>query len=147
MVAAPGALLWPGMFETSATPVASADWSKLTSSNLSGRVSNSNGTFVWYTIMIGTMPMVFAAPDEGSFPEAPGQLEMLAAFRGVESGEAINMAIMDPADESEAGSSSVLAPPRQEGALPGPGVGESDVDEMKPAPAGGTDQPEERSEP
>ena len=147
MVAAPGVLLWPGMFETSATPVASADWSKLTSSNLSGRVSNSNGTFVWYTIMIGTMPMVFAAPDEGSFPEAPGQLEMLAAFRGVESGEAINMAIMDPADESEAGSSSVLAPPRQEGALPGPGAGESDVDEMKPGPANGTEQPEERSEP
>lgn len=133
MVAAPGALLWPGMFETSSTPVADADWERLTGSNLSGRVSNDNGTFVWYSIMIGTMPLVFAAPDEGSFPEAPGQLQSLMAFRGVEAGETISMSVMAPPDEEhEAGSAAVLAPPRQDGALAHPVVGESDVEEMRP---------------
>lgn len=139
MVAAPGALLWPGMFEASATPVATADWSQLTRGNLSGRVSNDNGSFVWYCIMIGTMPMVFAAPDEGSFPEAPGQLAMLSAFRGADSGEAISMAVMTEAQETEPGGSAVVAPPSQNGVVDAPAVGEQNVEEMgshpEPTPA------------
>ena len=129
MVAAPGAVLWPGMFEVSATPVADADWGRLTRSNFSGRVRNANGSFVWYCIMLGTMPMVFAAPDEGSFPEAPGQLDMLSAFSGSAGMEMAGMGVMDEAEESEPGAMSVVAPPMQ-APVSDPYADESDVEEM-----------------
>ncbi|MBQ4133397.1 MAG: hypothetical protein IJD04_06680 [Desulfovibrionaceae bacterium] len=129
MVAAPNALLWPGMFEVSATPVAGADWAELTRSSLSGRVYNENGGFVWYCIMVGTLPMVFAAPDEGSFPEAPGQLSMLSAFRGADGGEVVGMAVMTDAPEHEPGVEGVLAPPVADDA--GSAFSEDNADEMR----------------
>lgn len=130
MVAAPNVLLWPGKYEASATPVAEADWASLTRGNSSGNVSNSNGEFVWYSIMMGTLPMVFAAPDEGNFPEAPGQMELLSSFSGVESGEAISMAVMTEATERDAGEMNVVSPPAQSGmGMSRPAVGEEDIDD------------------
>lgn len=131
MVVAPGALLWPGMFQVDSTPVADVDWKERTNSSLSGKISNSNGTFAWYTIMVGTLHMVFAAPDEGSFPEAPGQIQMLAAFRGVATGEAINMTVMTEAEDIEAGDVNVLAPSMSEQVTPSSTVEDQDVEEMR----------------
>ena len=103
MVAAPGALLWPGKYDAATTPVAETDWEKVARSNSSGVVQNSHGKFVWYAIMMGDMPMVFAAPDEGNFPVVPGQMELLSTFQGVDSGEAISSAMLNESAEREPG--------------------------------------------
>lgn len=126
MVAAPGALLWPGKFDAPTTPVATANWASLTSST-SGTVSNATGEFVWYSYYLGTLPLVFAAPNKGDFPEVPGQMEMLSSFQGVDSGEAITSAVMtESAPEREPGERMILAPPAEEGMAP---AEKSDVQE------------------
>lgn len=130
MVVAPGALLWPGMFQVDSTPVAEVNWEELTKNNLSGRISNNNGTFVWYTIMLGTLPLVFTAPDEGSFPEAPGQLQMLATFRDLTIGETVNMAVMTEVEETEAGGATVLASPSV-GVMPSTVASEQDIEDLR----------------
>lgn len=156
MVAAPGVLLWPGKYEASATPVAETDWAKLAYSSSSGTVKNDQGKFVWYAIMMGNMPMVFAAPDEGDFPVAQGQMELLSTFQGVESGDVISSAMLnesagrDPDSQMmytpkpsrtpselydaggvEPGQTQVTNPPKEKGMAPPskPTVPEEDVEE------------------
>ena len=102
------------------------------------------------------MPMVFAAPDEGDFPVAAGQMELLSTFQGVESGDVISSAMLNefaerdpdtqmmytpkssrtPADlydagGVEAGQTQVTKPPKEEGTAPKgkPSVPEEDVEE------------------
>lgn len=82
MVAAPGVLLWPGKFKAEATPVVTEDWSNSIRRSTDGAVSNAAGKFFWVGRFLGTMPMAFAAPETGEFPEAPGQMDQYGGAGG-----------------------------------------------------------------
>ncbi len=77
MVATPGVLLWPGIYDAGSTPVAAADWAKLTAGSVTGTVSNAAGSFYWFVKYLGNLPLVYAVPSSGKFPERPEQLEVL----------------------------------------------------------------------
>lgn len=77
MIAAPGQVMWPGRFDAQATPVASTDWSSAVTKDVYGTVANANGEFYWVSRYLGNLPLVFAVPEAGSFPEKPEQLAIL----------------------------------------------------------------------
>lgn len=76
----PGALLWPGKYQFGATPLAATDWSKVTRESTAGTCSNSTGSFFYMVRYLGNLPLVFAVPSKGSFPEGDGSLEQGAAY-------------------------------------------------------------------
>lgn len=77
---APGALLWPGKYDFAATPLAGVDWEKATRESSAGTCSNSTGQFVYLVRYLGNLPIVFAIPAKGSFPEGSGDINQGAAF-------------------------------------------------------------------
>lgn len=77
MIAAPGLVLWPGRFDAAATPVAATDWGNLVSKAIDGYVANDHGTFYWVSRYLGNLPLIFAVPAAGGFPEKPEQLDIL----------------------------------------------------------------------
>ncbi|MEG1610364.1 MAG: hypothetical protein RR317_04200 [Bilophila sp.] len=78
VVLAPQGVLWSGRFALDATPLTGVDWATITKDATQGTVSNSNGTFIWMARFIGSQPLIFAAPSEGTFPENPEQLAALS---------------------------------------------------------------------
>lgn len=80
VVLSPGALLWPGKYDFAATPLAGVDWSKVVRESTSGTCSNNTGTFYYMVRYLGNLPMVFAIPAKGTFPEGNGSLEQGNAF-------------------------------------------------------------------
>lgn len=107
MIAAPGQVVWPGRFDAQATPIASTDWDKLVTEHAFGSVSNGNGEFYWVSRYLGNLPLVFAVPEAGSFPEKPEQLAILKQATSLGSANAPNEPVTEiqPAypelDESE----------------------------------------------
>lgn len=76
----PGALLWPGKYEYPATPLAGVDWGKVVKESTAGTCSNSTGTFFYMVRYLGNLPLVFAIPSRGTFPEGNGDLAQGAAY-------------------------------------------------------------------
>lgn len=76
----PGALLWPGKYEFAATPLAGVDWAKVVRESTAGTCSNSTGTFFYMVRYLGNLPIVFAVPSKGTFPEGNGDLEQGNAY-------------------------------------------------------------------
>lgn len=77
---APGALLWPGKYDFAATPLAGVDWAKVVRESTAGTCSNSTGTFYYLVRFLGNLPLVFATPASGVFPEGNGSLDQGAAY-------------------------------------------------------------------
>lgn len=77
---APGALLWPGKYEYAATPLAGVDWAKVVRESAAGKCSNSTGSFFYMVRYLGNLPLVFAIPAEGTFPEGNGDISQGAAY-------------------------------------------------------------------
>ena len=75
VILCPTALLWPGKFEFTATPLAGTDWSKVVTESSSGTCTNGNGTFFYMVRYLGNLPLIFAVPEKGNFPEGDGNLE------------------------------------------------------------------------
>lgn len=80
VVLCPTALLWPGRFEFAATPLAGVDWEKAVRESTSGTCTNENGTFLYLVRYLGNLPLVFAVPETGEFPEGDGDVSQGAAF-------------------------------------------------------------------
>lgn len=80
VILSPGALLWPGKYDFAATPLAGVDWAKAVAESHAGVCSNSNGSFSYLVRYLGNLPLVFAIPEKGNFPEGDGNLEQAAAF-------------------------------------------------------------------
>lgn len=76
----PGALLWAGKYEFAATPLAGVDWEKVVRESSAGTCSNSTGSFFYMVRYIGNLPIVFAIPSKGAFPEGNGDLAQGAAY-------------------------------------------------------------------
>ncbi len=75
VILCPTALLWPGKYEFTATPLASTDWSKVVTESTYGTCTNSSGTFFYMVRYLGNLPLIFATPEKGNFPEGDGSLE------------------------------------------------------------------------
>lgn len=75
VILCPTALLWPGKYDFAATPLAGTDWSKVVVESTAGTCSNANGTFFYMVRFLGNLPLVFAIPEKGNFPEGDGSLE------------------------------------------------------------------------
>lgn len=75
VVLTPGALLWPGKYDFAATPLAGVDWNKVVLESTSGTCSNSTGAFYYMVRYLGNLPMIFAIPSKGTFPDGNGSLE------------------------------------------------------------------------
>ncbi len=80
VILAPNALLWPGKYDFAATPLAGVDWSKVAHESTAGTCTNSNGTFIYVIRYLGNLPLVFAIPEKGNFPEGNGGIEQGYAY-------------------------------------------------------------------
>jgi hypothetical protein len=70
-------VLWAGIYDIDQTPIPKADWKNLTTSDVSGTLSNEHGRFYWSYSYFANLPIVYALPVEGDFPTIPEQLEAL----------------------------------------------------------------------
>lgn len=80
VVLTPTALLWPGKYDFAATPLPGVDWAKVVRESSHGTCSNSTGTFFYMVRYLANLPMIFAVPQSGDFPEGNGGLEQGYAF-------------------------------------------------------------------
>lgn len=80
VVLAPSALLWPGKYDFASTPLAGVEWNKVVRESTAGTCSNNAGTFYYMVRYLGNLPMIFAIPAKGTFPEGNGGLEQGNAF-------------------------------------------------------------------
>lgn len=76
----PTALLWPGKYDFAATPLAGVDWAKVVTESSAGTCSNATGSFFYMVRYLGNLPIIFAIPEKGTFPEGNGALEQGFAF-------------------------------------------------------------------
>ncbi|ABM28338.1 PDC sensor domain-containing protein [Nitratidesulfovibrio vulgaris] len=126
VIAAPSGILWPGKYDITATPLHDADWAKLVAKDAFGTLSNAQGEFFWVTRYIGNIPLVFAVPVEGSFPEKPEQLAVLAKARELGTGGRVQTpAPVEPSPALGEDDPSLLVSPAPE--LPGSPIEESTV--------------------
>lgn len=86
VIVSPAGVLWPGRYDIAATPLQDQDWAKLTAKDSCGTLSNAQGEFFWVTRYVGNLPLVFAVPVKGSFPEKPEQLAVLSTARELGNG-------------------------------------------------------------
>lgn len=80
VILSPTALLWPGKFDYAATPLAGVDWAKVVLESTAGTCSNDHGTFFYMVRYLGNLPLIFALPEKGDFPEGNGEITQGAAF-------------------------------------------------------------------
>lgn len=80
VVLSPQALLWPGKYDYAATPLASVNWEEVTSKSSSGTCSNATGSFYYMVRYLGNLPLVFAVPESGTFPEGNGSVDQGLPF-------------------------------------------------------------------
>lgn len=80
VVLSPAALLWAGKYDFSATPLAGVDWAKVVRESTAGVCSNSTGSFSYLVRYLGNLPLVFAIPSKGTFPEGNGDLAQGQAY-------------------------------------------------------------------
>jgi hypothetical protein len=80
VVLTPMALLWPGKYDYAATPLAKVDWDLATRRSSSGTCSNDTGTFYYIVRYLANLPMVFAVPSKGTFPDGDGNVNQGLPF-------------------------------------------------------------------
>ncbi|MBD5626305.1 MAG: hypothetical protein HDQ90_02185 [Desulfovibrio sp.] len=80
VVLSPAALLWPGKYEFAATPLAGLDWSEIVKHSTAGTCTNATGSFFYLVRYLGNLPLIFAVPEKGDFPEGNGDVQQGAQF-------------------------------------------------------------------
>ena len=80
VVLCPSALLWPGKYDFAATPLAGLDWSEIVKHSSAGTCTNATGSFFYLVRYLGNLPLVFAVPEKGDFPEGNGDVQQGAQF-------------------------------------------------------------------
>ena len=78
-VVTPEAILWPGVYDISETPIPTTDWQSLVRRDVSGAVSNEKGKFHWCFSYFANLQLIYAVAESGSFGVYPEQLELLDA--------------------------------------------------------------------
>ena len=80
VVLSPAALLWPGKYDFAATPLAGLDWSEIVKHSSAGTCTNATGSFFYLVRYLGNLPLIFAVPEKGDFPEGNGDVQQGAQF-------------------------------------------------------------------
>ncbi|MDR2743980.1 MAG: hypothetical protein LBB66_02105 [Desulfovibrio sp.] len=80
VVLSPQALLWPGKYDYAATPLSGVNWEETVSKSSSGLCKNAAGSFYYIVRYFANLPLIFAVPDSGSFPEGDGNPEQGRRF-------------------------------------------------------------------
>lgn len=80
VVLSPSALLWPGKYEFAATPLAALDWGEIVKHSSAGTCTNATGSFFYLVRYLGNLPLIFAVPEKGQFPEGNGDVQQGAQF-------------------------------------------------------------------
>lgn len=80
VVLSPSALLWPGKYDFAATPLAGLDWGEIVKHSSAGTCTNATGSFFYLVRYLGNLPLVFAVPEKGAFPEGNGDVQQGAQF-------------------------------------------------------------------
>lgn len=78
IIAGPTGILWPGMYDAEATPLAGIDWADRVKHEVYGTVSNELGSFYWICRYIGNLPLIYAIRVKGEFPIQENNLQELA---------------------------------------------------------------------
>lgn len=95
IIAAPCGIVWPGLYDAQATPVAKVDWGEEVRKNSSGIVRNELGAFYWVCRYLGNLPLIYAVRVEGSFPLREENMQGLAQANAFAMGP-INFTNMQP---------------------------------------------------
>jgi len=80
VILSPQALLWPGKYDFAATPLSTINWADVVTKSSAGTCSNATGSFYYMVRYLGNLPLIFAVPETGSFPEGDRSLEQGYAF-------------------------------------------------------------------
>lgn len=80
VILSPQALLWPGKYDFASTPLAGVNWDEVVTKSTAGTCSNVNGTFYYNVRFLGNVPLIFAVPVTGNFPQGNGSVEQGLAF-------------------------------------------------------------------
>lgn len=109
MIAGPDGLIWPGMYDAEATPIAGINWAERVKSDVYGIESNNLGSFYWVCRYIGNLPLIYAFRIQGEFPLQEENLESLAVANSFAIGS-VDFSRMQPPAQSPQ-----VAEQRQEG--------------------------------
>lgn len=80
VILSPQALLWPGKYDYAATPLASVNWEETVTKSSSGTCTNATGSFYYMVRYLGNLPLVFAVPESGTFPQGNGSVDQGLKF-------------------------------------------------------------------
>ncbi|MDR3319539.1 MAG: hypothetical protein LBS77_00925 [Desulfovibrio sp.] len=80
VILSPQALLWPGKYDYAATPLSSVNWADAVTKSSSGVCKNATGSFYYLVRYFANLPLIFAVPESGSFPEGAGDQEQAAQY-------------------------------------------------------------------
>jgi hypothetical protein len=80
VILSPQALLWPGKYDYAATPLSGVNWEETVSKSSSGLCKNATGSFYYIVRYFANLPLIFAVPESGSFPEGDGNPEQGERF-------------------------------------------------------------------
>lgn len=100
VIAAPGGILWPGLYAAESTPVAGVDWGEEVRKNSCGIVRNDLGAFYWVSRYLGNLPLIYAVRVEGNFPLREENMQGLAQANAFAIGP-VNFADMQPPADYE----------------------------------------------
>ena len=68
MIAGPDGILWSGMYDAEATPIAAVNWAERVKDDVYGIETNELGSFYWICRYIGNLPLIYAIRIQGEFP-------------------------------------------------------------------------------
>lgn len=77
VIAGPGGIIWPGIYDPAATPLAGIDWAERVKSNVYGIERNEFGAFYWICRYLGNLPLIYAIRIQGDFPVQEENLRSL----------------------------------------------------------------------
>jgi len=78
MIAGPKGILWPGIYDAAATPIADVNWEERVTKQISGIERNELGSFFWICRYIGNLPLIYAVRIQGEFPLHEDNMQGLA---------------------------------------------------------------------
>jgi hypothetical protein len=80
VVLTPFALLWPGKYDYASTPLSQVDWGETVIQSSQGTCTNATGTFYYIVRYLANLPLIFAVPASGEFPNGNGDVNQGLQF-------------------------------------------------------------------
>ncbi|MCC8193939.1 MAG: hypothetical protein LIP28_04765 [Deltaproteobacteria bacterium] len=98
MIAGPDGILWPGMYDAEATPMAGVNWGERVRHDISGVERNEAGAFYWICRYVGNLPLIYAIRIQGDFPLREENMQGLAVANSLAIGPIDLSMLQGPAE-------------------------------------------------